>query len=156
MKSITCLLALLLVALLSVGVYGLDQSVIIPTDLREACLKKDDGANVVAAIENFCKNTKIVCDLRKHILTICRHAKALLTKILFQVVPSSLAGQGGSGGPKNNLAHIGISGKCSPAQWVPQHYCYKQFYYMCWKGNNRGSYEKSYGRKKCQDWLISN
>ncbi|KAM0698724.1 hypothetical protein Q7P36_002191 [Cladosporium allicinum] len=131
MKSITCLLALLLVALLSVGVYGLDQSVIIPTDLREACLKKDDGANVVAAIENFCKNTKIV-------------------------VPSSLAGQGGSGGPKNNLAHIGISGKCSPAQWVPQHYCYKQFYYMCWKGNNRGSYEKSYGRKKCQDWLISN
>jgi hypothetical protein len=83
MKSITCLITLLLVALLSIAVHALDQSVIIPTDLRDACLKKDDGANVVAAIEQFCKNTKIVCDLREHLITICRHAKALLTKILF-------------------------------------------------------------------------
>lgn len=74
----------MLVALLSVGVHGLDQSVIIPTDLREACLKKDDGANVVAAIENFCKNTKIV---RKTLATPVpftnEQAKHLLTKILF-------------------------------------------------------------------------
>jgi hypothetical protein len=79
MKSITCLLTLLLVALVSAAVRALDDSVIIPTDLREECLKKDDGANVVAAIEQFCKNTKIVCDLRKHILAICRHAKQSVT-----------------------------------------------------------------------------
>jgi hypothetical protein len=60
MKSITFLFALLLVALLSAVVHGLDQSVIIPTDLRKACLDKSDGKNVVEAIEKFCKNTKIV------------------------------------------------------------------------------------------------
>lgn len=60
MKSIAFLLALLLVALLSVSVQGLDQSVIPPTDMRGACLAKSDGKNVVEAIDKFCKNTKIV------------------------------------------------------------------------------------------------
>lgn len=84
MKFITCLLTLLLVALVSAAVRALDDSVIIPTDLREECLKKDDGANVVAAIEQFCKNTKIV---RKTLATPVpftnEQAKHLLTKILF-------------------------------------------------------------------------
>jgi hypothetical protein len=60
MKSITFLLALLLLALLSVSVQGADQSVIPPTDMRGACLAKSDGKNVVEAIDKFCKNTKIV------------------------------------------------------------------------------------------------
>jgi hypothetical protein len=60
MKSITFLFTLLLVALLSAVAHGLDQSVIIPTDLRKACLDKKDGKNVVEAIEKFCKNTKLV------------------------------------------------------------------------------------------------
>lgn len=59
MRSITFLLTLLLVVLLSIGVQGADQG-IKPTDLRKACLRKSDGKNAVAAVENFCKNTNIV------------------------------------------------------------------------------------------------
>jgi hypothetical protein len=60
MKSITFLLTLLLVALLSAGAQGVGQRPGRPTDFRQACLEKRNGKNVVAAIEKFCKNTKIV------------------------------------------------------------------------------------------------
>lgn len=61
MKSIAFLLALLLVALLSARVQSATPADYVkPTDLRKACLKKSGGKNVVAAIDNFCKNTNIV------------------------------------------------------------------------------------------------
>jgi len=61
MKSIAFLLTVLLVALVSTVAQGANPADYIkPTDLRKACLKKDGGNNVVAAIDKFCKNTNIV------------------------------------------------------------------------------------------------
>lgn len=152
MRCITILLVFLVVTLLSTFAQGADQSVVRPTDLRKACLKKSGGNNVVAAIEKFCKNTNIVRPLQYHVAR--KQASMLIGNR--QVVPGPVAGRGGSGGPKGQSAFIKIAGKCSPPQWVPQKYCLQQFFYMCWKGNSRGSMEKVYGRKQCQSWLISN
>lgn len=56
------------------------------------------------------------------------------------VIPSTYANNGqGKGG-----YHVGITGNCKPAQWVPQQYCFSQFYEIC--GNSPdGSGTKNYG-----------
>jgi len=72
------------------------------------------------------------------------------------VAPSTFAQEGqnaGDGGSRD--AAIYISGtKCVPPQWIPQEYCYSQFYNMCATGGRAGQNERSYGRDSCQDWTI--
>ena len=71
------------------------------------------------------------------------------------VVPSPYATGGGNGFAEKST-HISIAGTCSPAQWIPQEYCFSQFYQICANGNEHGTGAKYYGRNGCQRWLISN
>ncbi|KAK5136093.1 hypothetical protein LTR08_004143 [Meristemomyces frigidus] len=97
----------------------------------------DDGTkcsnkapSVVNAIGKFCQKTNMV-------------------------VPSKYA-TGGMMGYAGKQTRISITGNCGPAQWVPQEYCFKQFYHMCATGTSSGTSAKRYGRNGCQTWLIGN
>jgi hypothetical protein len=66
--------------------------------------------------------------------------------VQWQVVPGDLAGRGAS----KTAVSVKIAGSCAPAQWVPQKYCFIQFYNMCaYRVRERG-----YGRDGCQTWGI--
>jgi hypothetical protein len=65
-----------------------------------------------------------------------------------QVVPGNLADRG----VNKNGVFVKIAGPCNPAQWVPQKYCYKQFYNMCANKVKEGNF----GRNGCQKFGIYN
>lgn len=100
------------------------------TDYDE-CNKKNSHA--VQAIQKFCSNQGIM-------------------------VPSDYAKTPvhvGTGGIHDT--RVWIDGPCSPAQWVPQHYCLSQFFSMCADGDAwGGSNERMYGagNDKCQFWNL--
>ena len=64
---------------------------------------------------------------------------------------------------ENHVAYVSIGGDdCKPAQWVPQQYCYSQFYDICAKGSQHGRGIGYYGRQlpgngggRCQTWMIA-
>ncbi|PNS19531.1 hypothetical protein CAC42_7375 [Sphaceloma murrayae] len=94
---------------------------------RMVCVWKNP--QLVQAIDEFCKNPKIV-------------------------VPSSYGANGKING--NNVAWIWPQGDC-PSAYVPQQYCYSQFYSVCAKGNAKGYGKGFFGRpgeKACQVWLL--
>jgi len=63
------------------------------------------------------------------------------------MVPSTYAKDGEIGLTKH--AEIWIKGNCSPAQWVPQQYCFSQFYNMCANYGAFGTVEtRKYGESK--------
>lgn len=43
---------------------------------------------------------------------------------------------------------------CKPAQWVPQEWCFKQFFNMCVNLGKGGKVRAKYGKGGCQDWHI--
>ncbi|GAB7364749.1 hypothetical protein MBLNU230_g5547t1 [Neophaeotheca triangularis] len=97
--------------------------------MREAqvCARKNPA--VVMAIRRFCSKNNIV-------------------------VPSRYAGRGALFAGPRRTAVVKITGGCSPPQWVPQKYCYSQFYAMCARGDSDGRRNAQFGRNKCQTWSI--
>ena len=82
---------------------------------------------VLNAIDTFCKKTDIV-------------------------IPSWYGNAGAV--DKDDVFWVGITGKCKPAQWVPQKYCKSQFYDMCAHADKNGESTRHYGNGKCQEWGI--
>ena len=100
-------------------------------DNSQLCAAKDPS--VTNAIGKFCQKTNLV-------------------------VPSSYAAGGMNG--YSSKTHIRIfnsaQGGCNPAQWVPQEYCFSQFYQMCVDAGPTGSMTRRFGRNGCQNWIIRN
>lgn len=58
---------------------------------------------------------------------------------------------------KAHSAKVWISGRCSPAQYVPQDICFQQFWDMCTSTvfpADGYPVNKEYGNDGCQDWNI--
>lgn len=49
-------------------------------------------------------------------------------------------------------AWVKITGSCNPPEWVPQVFCFSQFYSMCAQGDNVGTNTRYYGGNNCQKW----
>ncbi|KAF2220145.1 hypothetical protein BDZ85DRAFT_303385 [Elsinoe ampelina] len=94
---------------------------------RMVCMWKNP--QLVEAIDQFCSNTNVV-------------------------VPSAYGADGKTVG--DNVAWIWPQGQC-PQAWVPQTYCYSQFYRVCAKGSDKGYGKGFFGRpgeSACQVWLL--
>ncbi|KAK3109871.1 hypothetical protein LTR53_016417 [Teratosphaeriaceae sp. CCFEE 6253] len=91
-----------------------------------SCAGKNQG--VVNAIGRFCQKTDMT-------------------------VPSWWA-QRGMDSP-DGRTQVHISGKCAPPQWVPQKYCFSQFWNMCAWGGHHGGSVRHYGTNNCQKWVIN-
>ncbi|KXT11835.1 hypothetical protein AC579_4281 [Pseudocercospora musae] len=106
--------------------------------------------DIVANPKGVCqkKNPRVV----KAIDLFCQRSGAKLT------VPALFAHTGvylrPSPPQSPNKVYVWIDGTCSPAQWVPQDVCQKQFYQMCATGGERGGAVAKYGRDGCQTWNI--
>ena len=63
------------------------------------------------------------------------------------VIPSTYA-KNGMKGDNSDYAQVWIQGSCKPAQWIPQKYCFSQFYNMCATGGLPGTIHRTYGMLK--------
>jgi len=91
---------------------------------------KNKNADLFQAINNFCGNNDIQ-------------------------VPSSYGLKGATVG--NSVAWIRTQDGC-PTSFVPQKYCYQQFYEMCVGGDSNGYNMNWYGvpgGDKCQVWFLN-
>lgn len=107
-----------------------------------ACSKKN--GDVVNALGKFCQNSKLVGPIP--------NPTSLPPTNISQVVPSKYSKTGMYS--DNKKVNIWISGSCGPAQWVPQEYCFSQFYHLCATGDKYGQNHAYYGRNNCQSWHI--
>ncbi|GAB7358258.1 hypothetical protein MBLNU230_g0409t1 [Neophaeotheca triangularis] len=64
------------------------------------------------------------------------------------VVPSKYAQNGKSSDGRK----VAIRATCRPQQWIPQYWCYKQFYDLCTSGDSKGRNSRIYNG--CQIWYI--
>ncbi|KAK3621634.1 hypothetical protein LTR56_022673 [Elasticomyces elasticus] len=94
---------------------------------EDRCRHRKGGGHTVTAIKNFCGKTDMV-------------------------VPSQYA----QNGKWKNNAHAFISGNCSPAQWVPQYWCEKQFLAMCANGPwTENAMSQRFGNNGCQTFALN-
>ncbi|KAK5129724.1 hypothetical protein LTR08_002935 [Meristemomyces frigidus] len=94
---------------------------------QELCSKKRYGKSNVLAIQGLCAKTNMV-------------------------VPSTYAQKG----HKHGGQKAAIQGNCSPAQWVPQYWCLKQFYDLCaHTTDDKGEDTKKFGSNGCQSFYIT-
>jgi hypothetical protein len=73
------------------------------------------------------------------------------------VANAPYAMEGKYAGPNQIGTHafIAAKSKCpSSSNWVPQKYCFEQFYETCAKGDDKGRGRRSYGAGLCQEFNL--
>lgn len=134
-----CLITTATAAPLSISTHPAPESralLALRTDYEAMCGVKNPA--LVNAIQNFCSNTALT-------------------------VPSTYATNGVSSSlsfSKNShtwwTVYITDTCKDMEPQWIPQEYCYSQFYEMCVYGDKHGANTRTFGwgGTSCQEWKI--
>ena len=133
---------------------------------RNTCGKKNP--NVVNAIETFCFKNKNMVSILQRSARACADSltcgrSSHLPKLEMVQHPGPAASTSGSEEVRQSLSYlqgehkltVSVPAKCKPPQWVPEKYCFQNFFNMCVNMNKNNKVTAYYGKDGgCQGWRI--